>query len=315
MKRTGNIYQQIYDYDNLLLADKSAQKGKRKKRAVIKHMERQEEDLLCLQQSLMNCSYKTSKYSYFKLNDGKERDISCLPYFPDHVFQHALIQVIKPILSSTFTRDTYSCIKGRGLHAAVRQIKTYLTDRNDTTYYLKMDIRKFYPSINHDVLKSLLRKKIKDWRVLAALDELIDSAPGLPLGNYSSQPLGNFYLTYFDHFVKEQLRVRKYIRYCDDLLFFSKSKEELHEIIKKVSTYLGQKLGLEVNSNWRVAPVETGLDILGYVFRHNYVLLRKKIKDRYVRMMKYHRNQKSIGAYNGWLLHCDSKNLQRKMAA
>lgn len=315
MKRTGNIYQQIYDYDNLLLADKSAQKGKRKKRAVIKHMERQEEDLLCLQQSLMNCSYKTSKYSYFKLNDGKERDISCLPYFPDHVFQHALIQVIKPILSSTFTRDTYSCIKGRGLHAAVRQIKTYLTDRNDTTYYLKMDIRKFYPSINHDVLKSLLRKKIKDWRVLAALDELIDSAPGLPLGNYSSQPLGNFYLAYFDHFVKEQLRVRKYIRYCDDLLFFSKSKEELHEIRKKVSTYLGQKLGLEVNSNWRVAPVETGLDILGYVFRHNYVLLRKKIKDRYVRMMKYHRNQKSIGAYNGWLLHCDSKNLQRKMAA
>lgn len=315
MKRVGNIYEKIYDMENLRLADKKARRGKRWQRGVIKHNRNREENLLKLQRMLIDRTYKTSPYKHFKINDGKERNISSLPYFPDRILHHAVIQVIDPILTPTFTRDTYSCIKGRGLQKAVKQIKDYLKDRNDSVYYLKMDISKFYPTVNHDVLKMLIRRKIKCFDTLNLLDELIDSAPGIPLGNYTSQPLGNFYLAYFDHYVKEKMKAKKFLRYCDDLLFLSGNKEELHRIRKEVVCYLDNHLGLQVKQNWRIAPVETGLDILGYVFRHDYVFLRKRIKRYYMKMMKYRRNSRSISAYGGWLKWCNSKNLQIKAAS
>jgi RNA-directed DNA polymerase len=132
---------------------------------------------------LLNKTYKTSPYTTFKVFEPKEREVFRLPYFPDRITHHAIMNILEPIFVSVFTNDTYSCIKGKGIHAAVESVKKALQDKSGTVYCLKLDIKKFYPNIDHDVLKQLLRRKIKDKDLLWLLDEIIDSAPGLPIGN------------------------------------------------------------------------------------------------------------------------------------
>jgi RNA-directed DNA polymerase len=127
-----------------------------------------------------------------------------LPYFPDRITHHAVMNILEPIFMQLFTSDTYSCIKKRGIHAAALAVKKALRNEPATRYCLKLDIKKFYPNIDHQVLKHLLRRKFKDEDLLWLLDEIIDSAPGLPIGNYLSQYFANFYLTYFDHWIKKQ---------------------------------------------------------------------------------------------------------------
>src|SRR5690606_15310200 len=146
----------------------------------------------------------------FKVFEPKERLVYRLPYFPDRITHHAIMNVLEPIFVANLTTDTYSCIKGRGIHACANAVKKALKDVPSTKYCLKLDITKFYPSVDHEILKALLRRKFKDQDLLELLDEIIDSAPGLPIGNYLSQYLANFYLSYFDHWIKEKKRVKYY---------------------------------------------------------------------------------------------------------
>ena len=183
-----------------------------------------------------------------------------------------------------------------------------------TQYCLKLDITKFYPSVDHTILKALLRKKIKDNDLLWLLDEIIDSAPGLPIGNYLSQYLANYYLTFFDHWLKETMRVRYYFRYADDLVILAPDKQYLHDLLKQIKTYLESHLKLQVKQNWQVFPVqERGIDFVGYRFYHTHVLLRKSIKKNFARMLRKNPDPKSIASYNGWLKHCNSKRLLYKL--
>ncbi len=174
-----------------------------------------------------------------------------------------------------------------------------------------MDIKKFYPSVNNEILKKLLRTKFKDKDLLQWLDEVVSSYPGLPIGSFVSQYLANFYLSKFDHWVKQVLGVKCYLRYADDIVIISDSKHELHALRAKIANYLFYELDLEVKSNYQVFPIEDrGIDYLGYVFRRKYILLRKRIKLKYKTMMKHNRNSKSIASYNGWLLRANTKNLR-----
>jgi len=314
VKRYGNLYGKIYGLDNLRLADTIARKGKSKQRGVIDHDKNREANILALHDSLKNKTYTTSRYTTFTIKDPKERLIHCLPYYPDRIVHHAIMNVIKPIVFNTFTADTYSCIEGRGVHKAVKAVKKALTDVPGTKYCLKLDIRKFYPSIDHDVLKALLRKKFKDNDLLWLLDGIIDSAEGMPIGNYASQILSNFYLTYFDHWLKETKHIKYYFRYADDMVIFSDSKAFLHSILADIRKYLKDELKLTVKDNYQVFPVdERGLDFLGYVFRHPYTLLRKRNKKNFARMMAKRRNKQSIASYKGLASHCDSRHLVKKL--
>lgn len=213
-----------------------------------------------------------------------------------------------------FTADTYSSIEGKGIHSAANAVRAALKDIDNTIYCLKLDIRKFYPTINHDILKQLLRRKFKDNDLLWLLDEIIDSADGVPIGNYLSQFFANFYLTYFDHWLKEQMQVKYYFRYADDIVILHSNKEYLHNLLQQIKKYLNDNLKLEVKSNYQVFPVAArSIDFVGYRFYHTHTLLRKRIKKSFVHAVKNNKDAASIASYKGWAKHCNSKHLLKKI--
>lgn len=306
MKRVGNLYESIIAIDNLVLADKKARKGKRKQYGVQKHIKNEKENLSNLNELLKHRKYKTSEYSIFEIIKPKHRIIARLPYYPDKIIHRAIMNKVQDIFTNTFTADTYSCIKGKGIHKASFNLTKALQNDSCNKYCLKLDVKKFYQNIDHTILKVLLRKKFKDRELLNLLDEMIDSYPdGLPLGSILSQNLANYYLTYFDHWIKEKLKVKVYFRYMDDMVILSNNKEELHKILRDIEDYL-KDLKLEVKTNWQVFPVEVrGIDFVGYVHRKDYTLLRKSIKKSYIK------NKNKINHW-GWLKHADTINLRRR---
>lgn len=314
MKRIGNLFESIISLDNLIEAEKKARKGKSNQYGVQTFDKNSEASLVFLHETLANGDFKTSKYTTFKVYEPKERLVFKLPYYPDRIVHHAIMNVMERIFVSLFTADTYSCIKGRGIHAALRNLKSALQDKSSTKYCLKLDIVKFYPNVNHEILKQQLRRKIKDNQLLMMLDEIIDSADGLPIGNYLSQYFANFYLTGFDHWIKETKSVKHYFRYADDIVILAPTKEELHQLQREISMYLQTHLKLSVKNNYQVFLVEDrGIDFVGYVFRHNHILLRKSIKKRFAKAVSRNANNATIASYLGWAKHCNSKNLIKKI--
>lgn len=302
--------------DNILLAEKKAMRGRKNNYGVMLHLRNREISLLALQNQLREKKYLTSEYNIFKVYEPKERTIYRLPFYPDRICHHAIMNIMEPIWVSLFTRDTYSCIKNRGIHAAFRKLKQDLkNDVEGTQYCLKLDIRKFYENIDHAVLKSILSRKIKDGNLLQLFSEIIDTAPGVPIGNYLSQFFANVYLAYFDHWMKEGKRIKYYYRYADDMVILSDSKNHLHNLFSEIKNYLSQNLKLDIKKNWQVFPVESrSIDFVGYRFYHTHILLRKSIKKNMARAYG-RKNKKSIAAYNGWAIHCDSKHLLKKLTA
>lgn len=314
MIRIGNLYQQICSLGNLHLADQKARKGKGWQYGIRLHDKNRQANIIALQQALINKTFTTSAYDSFIIFDRKEREVFRLPYYPDRIVHHAVMNILEPLFISVFTRDTYSCIKGRGIHAAANAVKLALRDAPRTQYCLKLDIKKFYPSIDHNTLKDLLRRKIKDQDLLWLLDNIIDSAPGVPIGNYLSQYFANFYLAYFDHWLKEVKLVKYYFRYADDLVILAGSKEYLHHLLSEIRHYLADQLKLQVKGNYQVFPVGSrGIDFLGYVFYHTHTRLRKGIKQNFARKMAGQANHRSVASYCGWAGHANCNHLLKKL--
>src|SRR3989338_3447205 len=250
MLRINNLYQSIISVENLLRADQNARRGKLKQYGVQAHDKNRVQNIDNLHHLLVNMDFRTSEYKVFTVYEPKERIVYKLPYYPDRIVHHAIMNVLEPIFISHYNADTYAYIKGRGIHSAANKLRKALRDVSSTKYCLKLDIRKFYPSVDHDVLKGLLRRKFKDKDLLYLLDEIIDSAPGLPIGNYLSQYLANYYLSNFDHWIKQDLRVKYYFRYADDMVILSQSKPQLHAILHQIKCQL-ELLKLEVKGNYQ----------------------------------------------------------------
>lgn len=214
----------------------------------------------------------------------------------------------------TFTADTYSCIEGRGVGGAVDAVKEAVKDTINTKYYLQLDVQKFYPSITHRILKSLLRKKIKCERTLRLIDGIIDSADGLPIGNYLSQYLANFYLSYFDHWLKEVKKVKYYFRYADDMVIMGPDKAALHQLRVDIEQYLKQHLNLLIKKNWHVSPLaKRPLDFVGYVFSPDHTRLRKRVKKNFARKVARGAAPATIASYKGLASHANCKHLIKKL--
>ena len=236
MKRYGNIYDKICDMDNLRLAHQNAREDKLFYKEVKMVDSDPDKYLSMIREMLLNETYQVSEYTISIINDkGKERELAKLPYFPDRIIQWAIMLQVEDIFLKTFCSHTCSSIPGRGIKEAYMLTTKYMKDRINTKYCLKIDVSKFYPSINHDILKKMLRKKFKDKRLLSLFDKIIDSYPkqtGVPIGSYLSQYLANFYLAYFDHWLKEEMGVKYVVRFADDMVIYGASKQELHSLIR-----------------------------------------------------------------------------------
>lgn len=325
MKRYGNIYEKICDMDNLRLAHRNARKDKASYRAVKMVDSNPDYYLAQIRRMLLNKTYKVSKYTKQIIYDkGKERELMKLPYYPDRIIQWAIMLQLEPIFCKVFTNFTCASLKHRGIHKASKLVRGYLRDREGTQFALQIDVRKFYPNINHEILKSLLRRKFKDNDLLELLDLIIDSIPGdigVPIGSYLSQYLANYYLAYFDHWLKEEAGVKYIVRYMDDITIIGDSKAYLHKLRRQMDRYLKEHLKLSLKGNWQVYQTDVrGIDFVGYRHFHDYTLLRKSTCKSFKRkMLKIHRTQTvtenlwcSANSYMGWLKWCDSYRLIQK---
>lgn len=324
MKRHGNLFERIIDMENLLLAHDNARRGKTHYREV-KMVDRDPMKYAkAIHKMLKDQTYEVGDYDIITrtVDSGKVRTIFRLGYFPHRIIHHAIVQVMEPIWVRSMIADTYCCIKGRGIHKAAKKLDRILReDQAGTEYCLKIDIKKYYPSVDHEILKAVIRKKIKDQRLLTLLDQVIESAPGLPIGNYLSQYFANLYLNDFDHYLKETLRVKYYFRYCDDIVILGNSKEYLRDVLSHIVTFLA-KLKLQPKENWQVFPVAArGIDFLGYRFFHGYTLLRKRIAKKVLKLSRSiekagritDRQYRSLLSYYGWLKYGNCLNLRRKV--
>ena len=291
MKRISNLYDKIISLDNLRLADEKARRGKTKSYGVKVHDKNRERNLLALHEALLTKTFRTSEYDVFTVFEPKERIIYRLPYYPDRIVHHAIMNILEPIWVRTFTYNTYSCVKGRGIEGCARRVdKIIKAFEGKPLYCLKIDIRKFYPSIRHRVLKRLIRRRIKDKDLLWLLDEIIDSASmdetgrpltdagkarqdpedahGLPIGNYLSQYLANICMCYFMHWVNESMaeEVKETLglpekpriectEYADDIVFYAESKAVLREVLSLIKGKIEDGLSLKIKGNHQIFPV------------------------------------------------------------
>lgn len=248
MKRTGNLYEKIAEPENLALAFWKAQRGKRARADVFAYRENLSENLSLLRSELLAENVPVGNYHYFKIYDPKERVI-CAADFRERVLHHAIINVCEPVFERFQIFDSYACRKGKGLHACIARARDFCR-KNE--WFLKLDVHKFFDSVNHFSLKEMLARLFKDEALLQLFGKIIDSYEvsrerGLPIGNLTSQFFANMYLGALDHYIKEKLHARSYVRYMDDFVLFSKTKRELRAWRACVVGFLSKRLWLSLN--------------------------------------------------------------------
>ena len=318
LKRVGYIYEKICDLDNIKTATMKSSLGKRNHKHVKEVLDNIDEYAARVQKLLLNQKYVPSPYIIKTIQDGssqKVREIYKPNYFPDQIIHWALMLQIQPVIMRGMYRYTCGSVPGRGTSDGQKTLRKWLgNDIKNTKYCLKMDISKFYPSIDNELLKGMFRKKIKDEKCLWLIDTIIESNQGLPIGNYTSQWFSNFFLEGLDHFIKEELGVKYYIRYVDDLVLLGANKKKLHRARIEISEYLN-KIKLRMKGNWQVFRVNSRpIDFLGFKFYRDRTTLRKRNALRIRRRIRKigrksklgYRDACAIISYWGWIKRSDS---------
>ena len=302
-------------------------KGKRSKVDVQQFEYSLESNIFKLHQELKHKTYRHSPYYSFYVKDPKIRHIhkACVK---DRVLHHAIFRILYPIFDKLFIFDSYSCRDKKGTHKAVERLNIFLkkVSKNNTrrTYVLKCDVKKFFDSVGQDILMELVRKKIKDTEVVWLLETIIQSfAKGLPLGNVVSQLFSNIYLNELDQFIKHILKVKYYIRYCDDFVMVEKGTEQFGHYIKGIECFLENKLKLTLHPNKIIVrKYHQGIDFLGYVSFPHHKIVRIKTKNRMLKNMRAKVAalkskgisddlfNKTLQSYLGVLTHCNSYELR-----
>jgi RNA-directed DNA polymerase len=343
MKRYNHLWGTITSFENLLLAARKAQRGKRFRPNILEFNDRLEDNLLQLQQELLSHSYQPGAYRTFEIVDPKPRIISAAPY-RDRVIHHALCNIIEPLIERSFIADTYANRQGFGSHRALRRFTKFC---RTSKYVLQCDIRKYFPNIDHAILKTQLHQKIKCLNTLWLIDTIIDNSnpqgspytyfagddllnspdypKGLPIGNLTSQFFANVYLNGFDRFIKETLLAPKYLRYVDDFALFSDDRAFLVDARQSIEAYLAtlrlQLHPMKVN----LSATRCGANFVGFrvlpdririkgnnLYRARYRL--KKLTDRLAQgRMTESEVRQSIASWQAHLNHADTWRLQQKI--
>ncbi len=335
MKRYGGLWPRLLSWENLLLAARKAQRGKRDKAEVQRFNFCQEAELLSIQSELDANLYEPGRFRTHWISEPKPRLISAAPY-RDRVVHHALMNVLEPILERHFHPHSYACRRGKGTHAAADRAQELLRRYR---YVVHGDVRKFFPSLDHEILKAKFRGLIKDRRVLELMDLVVDSSNlqepvqmwfagdtlwtplvrrrGLPIGNLTSQWFGNWYLNALDYFVTNQIGIRGYARYCDDFLMADTIPSRLHEAIRAVKCRLEQDRLRLHETRLCVIPSRAGLRFVGYRIWPTHRWVPKENIRRFRRRLRWIKRsyaerriawEKVTRRLNGWLGHVRQAN-------
>lgn len=325
-----NIFEQIISVENLFIAWNNFARGKRKRPDAQEFYYQLEDNLFFLREELLNKSWKHGAYEKFTVCDPKPRLIHKAAV-RDRLVHHALINIIEAIFDRSFIFDSWSCRRGKGTHRAIircqKELRRLGQNNRGVVWVLQCDIKKFFANIDHKILFDLIAKKINDARTLALIDEIVKSfAPGLPLGNLTSQLFANIYLNTFDHFIKEELLAPVYLRYSDDFLLAHQSRQWLYLKLTVIRRYLRDNLKLELHPNKiKLRPWHWGIDWLGYILFPEFRLLRPRTRRRLWRRVhqgteKYLFGSRSrdslwqaIASYDGVLKHSWHNNDRGKL--
>lgn len=345
MKRLGNLFEKIIDWKNIVSAAKTAGQGKPPTTEKLIFEYNLEGELVKLRKELESKIYRPGPYKVFYINDPKRRLISAAP-FRDRVVHHCICNVIEPVFDRSFLPQNYANRKGRGLHLALKAAKRIV---NTSPYLLKGDIKKYFPSIDHQILKGLICSKIKCQDTLELIDLIIDASnqqepanfyfpgdnlftpferrKGLPIGNLTSQLFANIYLNRLDYFIVRTLKIHSYVRYVDDFLIGGESKKGLHAAAAAIEHCL-EKLRLVLHTRKTVIfPAKRGFTYLGFRLYPGKVLAGKRCGKRFKRRMgllqkEYSEGKVSlkkiknvIASYNGHLKHGATARLRAKILA
>jgi len=325
MKTHKNLFEKVCNYENLYNAYLKARRGKNDVAEVLKFNYNLEDELLKLQQELKNQTYKTGEYRHFIIFEPKERKISALP-FRDRIIHHAVCNIIEPVFEKKFIYDSYACRKTKGTHAGADRIQKFIRKVSDNYYVLKCDVSKYFPSVNHEILKQIIREKIADKKLLHLLDNIIDSAEkGIPIGNLTSQLFANIYLNKLDEYIKYELRIKYYIRYMDDFILLHESKQYLHEVKENIKVFFASmKLTLHPKKA-NIFPITLGIDFLGYRIFNAHRLVRKSTVKRFLKNTKtklrkydsgnmdFDKLMESFNSWEAYMSHANSHHLKKSL--
>lgn len=286
MKRKGHLIEQVADMENLMTAFWKAQRGKAAKKEVVEYQKSLQDNLLRMQGRLISGQVDAGHYHSFTIFEPKERHIYASS-FDERVLHHALMNVCHPYFDRHLIYDTYATRIGKGTYAALERAHTMMPRYK---YVAKLDVRKYFDSIDHTTLKRQLRHLFKDPLLLSAFDNIIDTywstrpGVGVPIGNLTSQYFANHYLSDYDHYIKEQLKVPVYIRYMDDMLLLNNSKTQLQQQVEMAEDYLSSNLSLNLKPPQIVATSQ-GVSFLGYRLQGHRIGLNSRSRNRFNRTM------------------------------
>ena len=320
----AHTYESIISVENLLEAWKEFARGKRSRTDVQEFEHNLMHHILSLHRALATKTYKHSPYKAFNISDPKPRNIH-KAVVRDRLLHHALYRKLYPFFDRTFIAHSYSCRKNKGGQKALDCFRafSYHVSRNHTrtVRVLKCDIRKFFASIDHSHLIDILRRYIQDENILWLLSEIIESfhsteqGVGLPLGNLTSQLLVNVYMNEFDQFVKQQLRVKHYVRYADDFVLLSTDRRCLQDMLPRMRDFLWNELRLTLHPDKvSLRTFASGVDFLGWVHFPDHRVLRTTTKKRMFRGVRTREGkEETVQSYFGLMSHGNTKKLRRKV--
>lgn len=285
-KKIGYLFEKAFTKENLYLAYLDARKGKRKKRATLNFEKDLGANIDELHKELNENKYRPRPYSQFMVYEPKARIINA-PAFRDLVIQHAIYRVIYPIFDKTFIGTSFACRKGGGTHKASTYTQNQMRKYSGESYFLKLDIRKFFYSIDRTILRKLFEKKIKDKRFIDVMCMFtqMNGDVGIPIGNLLSQLYALIYMNPVDQYIKRELKVKSYVRYVDDFVLIGLTLNEVKELKEKIEFFVKDKLNLEL-SHWHIQKIKKGINFVGYrtwkrikfVRKHSMYKMKKAIK-------------------------------------
>lgn len=328
MKTYTNLYQQICTFPALYRAYQLCRKGKHEREYAIEFEQDLEENLLGLRDELVEERWHPDAYSQFFVEDPKRRLINAPP-FPNRVVHHVVTDVVlTPIWGPTFIFDTYACIKGRGTHVAVRRLQRFMRRHPEGSgYVLQLDVKSYFASIDHEILLSLIAKRIRDPQMMHLIRMIVESyadspGTGIPLGNLTSQGFANIYLHELDLFAKHGLRVKEYLRYMDDITLVHADKAQLWAWRDEIEAFLTDRLHLRLHPvKQTLTPVDSGVKYLGYmVYRDHIRVLARNVRRVHKRLRQMEAGtfegdaRASISSWIGYTMHADCYGLNCQIA-